>query len=488
MGWFNDANVQGVLLSSGAVLVWALALYVATRAPARRAPMLAAAAMLCLAIYLMGEGLGALSTELQTWADWLRHTWWAPGLALPAWLVTTLALAADEGPEPWSSRVRRWLLPIAFVAIVLGTLFGVVGSLTTLVQDWNAPFELGPDPTLGARHVTRADWFVPFQYYAFVCLLWSVVNLAILWRASPPGSPLRVRFAWLTASAVMFVLGGSWVILGSGDYFLVGLPGQLLLIVGMLILGWNMARYGALLSGEEVRGDFEAYAVAMVAIVAVYGVVLLTLAPDYGWIERGVPLLLLVMTTHVVVDTRGHVLDRVLYTPLLGSLRGQLRDLGNRVVRQPDEVTALADVRETVDQMLREGPPELDWRAMVEGALRRMNDLPALSQHALLLELRPLPEEAASPLDRARALRNLLEQAVERLRPNGPRPSPGAALVGGWVHYLVLREAYVDGRPNKQIMQRYGLAESTFHRARRRAIDAVATDLASGRAATPHDQ
>ena len=48
--------------------------------------------------------------------------------------------------------------------------------------------------------------------------------------------------------------------------------------------------------------------------------------------------------------------------------------------------------------------------------------------------------------------------------------------MGGWLHYLVLREAYVDGRPNKQIMQRYALSEGTFHRARRRAIDAVASD------------
>jgi hypothetical protein len=481
MGWFNDGNVQGVLLCGGAVLVWALALYVATRAPTRRAPMLAATAMLCLAIYLTGEGLGALSPDLQAWADWLRRTWWAPGVALPAWLATSLALAADEGPEPWSSRVRRVFLPVTVVAFAIGTLFGVVGSLTTLVQDWTAPFLVGPEPTLGVRHVTRADWFEPFQFFAVVCLVWAAGNVAILWRASPVGTPLRAQFAWLTASAVMFLLGGMWVIVASGVYYVVGLPGQLLLIAGMLILGWNMARYGALLSGEAVRGDFGAYSVAMLAIVAVYGLLLLTLAPDYAWIERGVPLLLLVMMTHVVVDTHGHVLDRALYAPMLGSLRGQLRDLGNRVVRQPDEVSALADVRETVDQMLREGPPELDWRALVEGALRRLNDLPALSQHPLLLEIRPLAKESTTPLERASALRNLLEQAIERLRPAGARPSPGATAVGGWLHYLVLREAYIDGRPNKQIMQRYALSEGTFHRARRRAIDAVANDLASRR-------
>jgi hypothetical protein len=42
-----------------------------------------------------------------------------------------------------------------------------------------------------------------------------------------------------------------------------------------------------------------------------------------------------------------------------------------------------------------------------------------------------------------------------------------------------LYEAYVEGRPNKQVMQRYYLSEGTFHRARRRAIDAIAADLAA---------
>jgi len=479
MAWLNDGSVQAVLLSSGAVLVWALALYVASRGPTRRAPMLAAAAMACLAIYLMGEGLGALSSDLEEWADWLRRTWWAPCLALPVWLGVTLVLAADEGPEPWSTRVRAWYVPLIVIATALGALFGVVGALTTLVQDWTAPFLVGPDPLLGVRHIRRAEWFTAFQVFAVASLLWAAANVVILWRASPPRTPLRARFAWLTLSSVLFVLGGGWIVIASGEYFVVGLPGQMLLVAGMLILGWNMARYGALLSSEDVLGDFAAYCVAMLAIALVYGMVLLTLAPDYGWLERGLPLLLLVKTTHVLVDTHGHALDRVLYAPLLGSLRGQLRDLGNRVVRQPDEVTALADVRETVNQILRESSPESDWRALVEGALRHLNDLPALSEHPLLREMQGASVLLGTPLEQAGALRNALEQGIERLRPAGARPSPGSSAVGGWLHYLVLREAYVDGRPNKQIMQRYLLSEGTFHRARRRAIDAVASDIAS---------
>jgi hypothetical protein len=486
MQWLNDSLVQGSLLASGAVLVWALALYVASRSPTSRVSLLAAAAMLCLAAYLMGEALGALATDLPTWAAWLRRTWWAPSLALPIWLTLSLALTIEEGPPAWANAASKAYVPVAVASISVGAIFAALGVLTGQVQDWTAPFSVGDDPVLGVRHTPAGQLLPLFQIFALICLVWPAINLCLLWLASPRGSPLRARFAWLTASACIFLVGGAWIVIASGIFRLVGLPGQLLLVVGMLILGWNMARYGALVAGERVVSDFLAYAATMAAIVLVYGGVLLTLAPDYGWIERGLPLLLLVMTTHVLVDARGHLLQRLLYAPLVSSLSTQLRDLGNRVVRQPDELSALADVRETVDQLLRERSqtPETDLRVLVEGALRHLNDLPTLSEHPLLAELPGLAEAGGAPLDRAAQLRNLLEQAIERLRPSGARPSPGSSAVGGWLHYLVLKEAYVDGRPNKQIMQRYALSEGTFHRSRRRAIDAVATDVASRRGAT----
>jgi hypothetical protein len=486
MLWLNDGLLQGTLLASGAVLVWALALYVASRSPTRRVSLLSAAAMLCLASYLMGEAIGALATDLPTWVSWLRRTWWAPTLALPIWLTLSLALTIEEGPSTWADVARKSFLSIAVASIGIGAVFAMLGVFTTQVQNWNAPFTLGDDPAIGVRHVPAAQLLPLFQAFALVCLVWPAINLSFLWRASPRGSPLRSRFAWLSASAWMFLVGGAWIVIASGIFRLVGLPGQLLLVAGMLILGWNMARYGALVAGEQVLSDFLAYAATMGAIVLVYGGVLLTLAPDYGWIERGLPLLLLVMTTHVLVDARGHLLQRLLYAPLVSTLSTQLRDLGNRVVRQPDEIAALADVREAVDQILRERSPtaDTDLRVMVEGALRHLNDLPTLAEHPLLAELPGSAEISGTPLERAAQLRNTLELAIERLRPSGARPSPGSSAVGGWLHYLVLKEAYVDGRPNKQIMQRYALSEGTFHRARRRAIDALASDVGSRRDTT----
>ena len=466
----------GVSLALGALLVWALGLYVLSRAPARRVPLLATAAMGLLAAYLVGESLAALAPDTDTWAAWLRRTWWAPSVAAPIWLALTLALARDED-LPVLGTQPRWLFEtVTFVAITLGAVFGALGVFTQLVADWTTPF--------GTRHVPAGPLFLSYQLFILVCLLWALANVIRSWHGSP--GPLRARFGWLTASASLFLLGGGWLVLGSGIFEMPGLPGQAMLIAGMVIMGWNLARYGALLAGEQVLSDFLAFAATMLAVVALYGLIVVTLAPDYTWIERGLPLLLLVMATHVVVDTRGHLLDRVLYLPGLGTMRGQLRDLANRVVRQPDQLSALVDVRETVDQIMREHTAEVgktsaaDLRVLVEGALRHLNDLPALSQHPLLNQL---PGIIGTPLERAARLRNDLDQAIERLRPAGARPSPGSSAIGGWLHYLVLKEAYADGRPNKQVMQRYLLSEGTFHRARRSAIDAIVADLAERRLA-----
>src|SRR4051794_22155350 len=147
----------GVGLAVGALLVWALGLYVVSRAPARRVPILAASAMGLLTAYLVGESLAALAPDDQTWAAWLRRTWWAPSLAAPVWLALTLTLARDEDLAVPGAR-RRWLYEVvSAVAIVLGFVLGLLGVLTPLVADWNAP--VGTDP---ARHVPGGPLLDPY--------------------------------------------------------------------------------------------------------------------------------------------------------------------------------------------------------------------------------------------------------------------------------------------------------------------------------------
>ena len=497
---WGESAVQYV----SAVLSWALALYVGTRGGLRRIPLLATLSMLCLVAYELGLAVAAAAPD-ESGSSWLRATWWGPSFAPAFWLLLTLALAVEEGPEPVLPRLRRLFPPVAVTALGIAAVFAALGTFTDLLQQWPERYELVPVVRLGPetlRLTGRGPFFPAYQVYVVVSLAWGAFNVGALWFHSPRASPLRPQFGWLLASAALFLLAGVHFVIGTSELALPGLPGHLMLVLGMVLVGWNLVRYGALLAGEVVTSDVVAFGLSTLAVVLLYGLLMRVFVPfEYPWLERALPLLLVLMTSHALSDASSRVFDRFFYEPVARALRTRLRFLSDRVVRQPDPLTALADVRESIDSLVREqsagiqaAPPEpvpangrpsagataapAEVRLLVEGALRHLNDLPGLSQHPLLDLVPSTGRAQGTALERATLLRAELEHAIERLRPPGLRPTPGSATgPGGWLHYLVLREAYVDGRPNKQIMQRYALSEGTFHRARRRAVDAVALDL-----------
>src|SRR5919206_4272258 len=91
--------LEGVVIFTGAVLAWALGLFVLSRGGLRRIPVLTAAATLTLVVYQVGQALGALAPDPALWLDWSRRTWWAAALAPGLWLVLVLVLAVEEAPE-----------------------------------------------------------------------------------------------------------------------------------------------------------------------------------------------------------------------------------------------------------------------------------------------------------------------------------------------------------------------------------------------------
>ena len=125
---------------------------------------------------------------------------------------------------------------------------------------------------------------------------------------------------------------------------------------------------------------------------------------------------------------------------------------------------------------------------LTEQALRRLNNPSALANCELLGRLPATVAEVsaagnghesrpATDLDRARALRGVLVAAIEKLKPpegESRRDSPAA------LQYLILREEYLEGLLNKQIMTRHAISEGTFHRNRRQAIRSIARELQAG--------
>ena len=77
-------------------------------------------------------------------------------------------------------------------------------------------------------------------------------------------------------------------------------------------------------------------------------------------------------------------------------------------------------------------------------------------------------------IDRGKALSQVLVQAMQKLRPEGPEPKPHVVPTREWHQFLILHLAYVSGEPNRDIMSRLYIGEGTFNRTRRRALRGLA--------------
>jgi hypothetical protein len=115
---------------------------------------------------------------------------------------------------------------------------------------------------------------------------------------------------------------------------------------------------------------------------------------------------------------------------------------------------------------------------LTEQALRRLNNPAALADCDLIDRLPAVLAASAggpdaTPLERARALRDILTAAIEQLKPpDGDGIGAPAAL-----QYHILREEYLQGLLNKQIMARHSISEGTFNRNRRQAIATLSREL-----------
>ena len=139
--------------------------------------------------------------------------------------------------------------------------------------------------------------------------------------------------------------------------------------------------------------------------------------------------------------------------------------------------------REKTKEPAPEGMNADQFPSLVEDGLRQLYDFTYLGQHALaqlsVVEslVHSWNEALVTHIDRGRALNEVLQQAVQKLRPDGVEPPKHQVPPREWHQFLILHEAYVMDVPNRDIMGRLYISEGTFNRTRRRAIQGVAQAL-----------
>jgi len=114
----------------------------------------------------------------------------------------------------------------------------------------------------------------------------------------------------------------------------------------------------------------------------------------------------------------------------------------------------------------------------VENALRNIYDYAYLGDsplaHLNLIDAR-LSMAEVTHVDRGKAVNKVCTEAVEKLRPDTEIPHDPPPRE--WHPYLVLYEAYMEDKMNRDIMSRLYISEGTFNRTRRAAVRSVARML-----------
>ncbi|MCB9135022.1 MAG: hypothetical protein H6636_06325 [Anaerolineales bacterium] len=114
-------------------------------------------------------------------------------------------------------------------------------------------------------------------------------------------------------------------------------------------------------------------------------------------------------------------------------------------------------------------PEPVDLPQSVKDALSHYWGGPKLSQSPLMrlrVVQRALEEHEGNP---SNALRAILKEAIERVRPEGER-----RFTGEWILYNILELKFMQGRKVREVAMRLAMSEADLYRKQRVAIEAVA--------------
>ena len=200
----------------------------------------------------------------------------------------------------------------------------------------------------------------------------------------------------------------------------------------------------------------------------------------FAWPLEGVALLapLYLDTEHVGGVLLGHPVNATRYAAADAELAGYATDHMAEMIRikrlEAEAVDRIVFVQQPANPV---GEPSLE---AVETGLRRMNDFVYLGTCPLstLGAVTARLPVRATHVDRGKATHHVLAEAIERLRPAGQKPTLTSPRE--WHHYMILHEAYVMDRPNRDVMAELYISEGTFNRRRREAIEAVRRMLREG--------
>ncbi len=445
--------------------------------------------------------------------------------------------------------------------------------------------------------------FLFFMSALLVFTIMSLINLVRSARATQSLMSRKQLYIMVTATLIAGLSVPIDLVANKLDILVPRVILSILLGCSVLLIGYGVARYSALIEGRIIGRDFLYNGAAIVIVASVYLLVVWGSVVGYGVPVAGVAIVVvLAILTHSLVDISRLFFDFFFYRRETRDLRAKLRRLTHQVSEAEDLDETLAigldglctlvhatygivlltrenqlhqaatygwkrnqaqlqpqDVLSDDTLLLKEGhfPPPLEDAVLLiplyvgeeqkgalilgrpENALQysdsdverlldlsdhladavrialrenlylaRLAELAETPHHSLDVELDKLPvkvldealrnlhdyaylgdsnliklkrvqeliaTDGTTHLDRGKLVHQILLEAMQKLRPSGDLPHE--PIPRQWYPYLILHDAYLENKPNREIMLRLYISHGTFNRTRRAAIRSLARAL-----------
>ena len=344
----------------------------------------------------------------------VRGFWWNNVFPVTVWLHISNQMARGLA--------RPLLTPGILLNYSVAGAITLLGTFTDLFIDYShvqlavpsGQVSFGPGPL-----------YWTYSVYVAVALLAALWNVRRSRRRLPSQNPARsgrdvIRMhQFLGLGGGLFLLGALYLTLRQQTgWDGVQWPGILILLGGLALVAYNVARYEMMVSGQNVRRDF-AYSVTGVIVVNILYAGFLT--PVGGINSRSLFVLVgLATTTFTLYDLGLQLLDRLFFSQAEQQARADARAYAVALASTPlTTVETPPPEAESLDP-----EDEKNFNNIVRRSITNLKNPTQLVKSPLLslrLIERRLKEAELEDnrLNRAAVLREVLVEYIERLRPAG---------------------------------------------------------------------
>lgn len=348
-------------LSALAISLW-LGFYIVTRNVRNVASWLAALTLWTLSTIFLQDAFAINAPETGLWAPLrplivLVPVFWfhlilrllPPRVRREVWLILILRLL----PGRLQQVLRRTPYRLPQAGLVL--IYGVALALATS-NAFPGGLAVNGDTASGAFLDNRTSGPFYLGYILFLGALWSLC-LLVLWlgRRQADNTRLRHQFSSLLLASALAGIGGLYMTLGvQWGWHVPTLPGILTVGSGVVILGFAVARYDALLEGRTFERDFNYTSLSIGALTIIYFLVTLFLyLGNHVSFVTLILVLIIAISSHSLYDGLRMTLDRLFFGGQFRQLRSILRALAQEATTRQSMTAELQAILVTLGRMLR---------------------------------------------------------------------------------------------------------------------------------------